>query len=191
MPEGLAKREKRARSSLWAHRTPAAITVALSIAFAFEPCRAEDPRPLTIAVFEFELNDASAGSGIIGQDAVDTTSLRDSTEEARRMLSASGRYSIVDTSGLGSDARPTGGLQHCSGCEAPLAKKIGADLSLVGVVTRVTRTEYTLQILIRDTQTGAVMSNDFTGLRMGANYSWPRAVKWLMDNKILATPRAQ
>jgi hypothetical protein len=146
---------------------------------------------MTIAVFDFELNDASAGSGIISQDAVDTDNLRESTEEARRMLSASGRYSIVDTSGLGSDAKPRGGIQHCNGCEVPLAKKIGAERSMMGVVTRVTRTEYTLQILIRETHTGTVVSNDFTGLRMGANYSWPRAVKWLMDNKILTSQRAQ
>jgi hypothetical protein len=62
---------------------------------------------------------------------------------------------------------------------------------MVGVVTRVSRTEYTLQILIRDSQTGAVVSNDFTGLRMGTNDSWPRGVKWLMNNRILPTQRAQ
>jgi hypothetical protein len=26
---------------------------------------------------------------------------------------------------------------------------------------------------------------------MGANYAWPRGVKWLMDNQILAAQRAQ
>jgi hypothetical protein len=44
-----------------------------------------------------------------------------------------------------------------------------------------------LQILVRDAQTGAVLSNNFTGLRMGANYAWPRGVKWLMENRILST----
>jgi hypothetical protein len=62
---------------------------------------------------------------------------------------------------------------------------------MVGVFTRVSRTEYTLQILVRDAQTGAVVSNASTGLRMGANYSWPRGVKWLMDNRILPAQRAE
>jgi hypothetical protein len=185
MPEGRARRARSSRRAL------AAISVAASTAFAIEPLRAANPDPVTIAVFDFELNDASAGNGTIDQDAVDTDNLREATEEARRMLSASGRYRIVDTSGLGSDAKPTGGIQHCNGCEVPLANKIGADRSMVGVFTRVTRTEYTLQILIRDTQTGVVVSNDFTGLRMGANYSWPRAVKWLMDSKILSPQPAK
>jgi hypothetical protein len=72
-----------------------------------------------------------------------------------------------------------------------LANKLGADQSMVGVFARVSRTEYTLQILVRDTHSGAVASNVFTGLRMGANYAWPRGVKWLMDNRILPPQRAE
>ena len=143
---------------------------------------------MKIAVFDFELEDKSAGGGIIAPDAIDIENLKISTEEARRMLSASGRYSIVDASG---EVISAGGILHCNGCEGPLAKKLGADQSMVGVITRITRTEYTLQILVRDTQTGAVVSNDFTGLRMGANYSWPRGVKWLMKNRILSAQRAE
>lgn len=158
---------------------------------AIQPSEAAEPGPVKIAVFDFELNDASAGGGIIAQDAIDTENLRKSTEEARGMLSASGRYSIVDTSSVAGEVTSAGGVQHCNGCDGPLAKKLGADQSMVGVFTRVNRTEYTLQILVRDAQSGTVLSNSFTGLRMGANYSWPRGVKWLMDNKILSPPRAQ
>ena len=141
---------------------------------------------MKIAVFDFELDDKSAGGGIIGKDAVDIENLKLSTEEARRMLSASGRYGIVDASSVAGDVMSAGGIQHCNGCEGPLAKKLGADQSMVGVFTRVNRTEYTLQILVRDAQTGAVVSNAFTGLMMGANYAWPRGVKRLVDNKILS-----
>ncbi|MEW7986794.1 MAG: DUF2380 domain-containing protein [Candidatus Thiodiazotropha sp.] len=79
-----------------------------------------------------------------------------------------------------------GSIQHCNGCEGPLAKRLGADLSLIGIITRIIRTEYTLQILVRDTRTGAVVSNDYTELRMGTNYAWPRGVKWLLKNKTLS-----
>lgn len=155
------------------------------------PSTAAEPDPVKIAVFEFELDDRSAGRGIIEPDATDTENLQISTEEARRMLSASGRYSIVDASSAAGEVMSAGGIQYCKGCEVPLAEKLGADQSMVGVFTRVSRTEYTLQILVRDTQTGAVVSNVSTGLRMGANYSWPRGVKWLMDNGILPAPRPE
>ena len=60
---------------------------------------------------------------------------------------------------------------------------------MTGVVNRISRTEYTLLIRIVDARSGAVVSNSFTGLRMGANYSWPRGVKWLMDNRVLSAAK--
>jgi hypothetical protein len=163
--------------------------LAAALMFAVQPSKAAEP--VKIAVFDFELDDKSAGGGIIAQDAIDIENLKLSTEEARRMLSASGRYSIVDAGSVAGQVIAAGGIRHCNECDGPLAQKLGADQSMIGLFTRVNRTEYTLQILVRDARTGAVVSNSFTGLRMGANYSWPRGVKWLMDNRILSAQRAQ
>jgi hypothetical protein len=168
-----------------AHRVLAASLAAALSFVAAHPSKAAERGPVKIAVFDFELDDRSAGRGIIGPDTTDTENLKASTEEARRMLSASGRYSVVDASGAASEAISTGAIQYCDGCEATRAKKLGADQSMAGLFTRVTRTEYMLQIVIRDTETGEIVSDFRTGLRMGANYSWPRGVKWLMNNRIL------
>jgi hypothetical protein len=181
-------RRQRNRSLASACRALAASLAAASIVFAVRPCEAADPRLIKIAVFDFELNDRSAGSGIIAPDAIDAENLKKSTEEARRMLSASGRYGIVDTSSVAAEAISAGGIQHCNGCDGPLARKLGADQSMIGIVTRVNRTEYALQIVVRDAETGTVVSNNHTGLRMGANYAWPRGVKWVME-RILPTQR--
>jgi Protein of unknown function (DUF2380) len=167
----------------------AASVAAAALAFGARPSEAADPAPIKIAVFEFELNDTSGGSGIIPQDAIDTENLKLATENARRLLAASGRYSIVDTSGAGEP--PKWGLQSCRGCESEVAKKLGADQSLVGVITRPNRVGHALQIVIRDAKTGALVGNHFTGFRDGANYAWPRAVKWLMENSILASQDAK
>jgi hypothetical protein len=165
--------------------------VAALTVFVVQPSKAAEPELVKIAVFDFELDDRSAGRDIIGEDAIDTENLIASTEEARRMLSASGRYSIVDTSAAAGEVTSAGGIQYCNGCEGPLAKELGADLAMIGVFTRVSRTEYTLQVLVRDAGSGTVVLNTSTGLRMGANYSWPRGVKWLMDNRILPAQRAE
>ena len=178
-------------TALSAHRALAESLAAVLTVFAMQPSEAAEPGLVKIAVFDFELEDKSAGGGIIAPDAIDIENLKISTEEARRMLSASGRYSIVDANSAAAEVISAGGILHCTGCEGPLGKKLGADQAMVGVFTRITRTEYTLQILVRDTQTSAVVSNDFTGLRMGANYSWPRGVKWLMNNRILSAQRAE
>jgi hypothetical protein len=185
-----ARAGNRHRMPALAHALAAGLAAALTLS-AVQPSAAAEPGLAKIAVFDFELDDRSAGGGIIAQDAIDTENLKTSADEARRMLAASGRYSIVDAGGVAGDVVSAGGIRHCNGCEGPLARRVGADQAMVGIITRVNRTEYTLQILIRDTETGAVLSNVFTGLRMGANYAWPRGVKWLMDNQILAAQRAQ
>jgi hypothetical protein len=139
-PEGIAHpleaHGKIDRLSASARRVLAAsAAVALSV-FAIQSPEAADPVQVKIAVFDFELNDASAGGGIIGPDSIDTENLGKSTEEARRMLSASGRYSIIDTGSVAGEVISAGGIQHCNGCDGPLAKKLGADQSMVGILTR-------------------------------------------------------
>lgn len=158
---------------------------------AIQPSQAAETDAVKIAVFAFELKDTSAGAGIIAPDAIDAESLRKSTEEARRMLDASGRYRVVDTGRVVAEVMSAGGAHRCNGCEVPLARELGADRSMIGVFTRVSRTEYALQVLVRDARTGTVLANGFTGLRMGANDSWPRAVKWLITNRILLEERAK
>jgi hypothetical protein len=134
-------------------------------------CEAFAQDPVRIAVFDFELIDTSAGGRIIAPDAVDGENLRNSTEEARRRLAASGRFNVVATASVAHEVVSAGGIQHCNGCDGPLAGRLGAQQSMVGIITRVNRTEYTLQIVVRDVKSGAVVSNAFTGLRMGANYA--------------------
>jgi hypothetical protein len=160
--------------------------IAIAIAAALQSSRATEPAPVKIAIFEFELDDRSAAGGMIGPDAIDAENLKKATEQARQRLAASGRYVVVDTSSAASEMTSAGGLQRCDGCEARLGRKLGTDQSMIGIFARVSRTEYTLQIAVRDTQTGAILSNAFSGLRMGANYAWPRAVASLIDNKMLS-----
>jgi hypothetical protein len=194
--EGLSPRRRavnygrRARMSGRAATLGAVVSVAIA-ALAAPPACATEPAPLSITVFPFELNDRSAGGGVIAQDAVDTENLAKSTEEARRMLVASGRYSLVEAGGASAEVTAKGGVLHCNGCEAKAAAALGAERSMAGILTRVNRTEYTLQIVVRDTASGEMVANAFTGLRMGANYAWPRGVKWLMTNRVLAAPSPQ
>jgi len=148
------------------------------------------PHRVKIAVFDFELEDKSAGGGIIAEDERDRRYLGEATDEAKRLLESSGRYLIVDSrdAALDETARKFG-IRHCRGCEAAAAGKLSADAAMTGVVTRVNRTEHTLLIRIVDARTGDAISTSFTDLRLGANYAWPRSAKWLMTTRVLAQPR--
>lgn len=165
-----------------------AIVAGLALATAAFGTFAADP--VRIAVFELELDDRSAGGAVIGPDARDAEYLRQTTDEARRMLAESDRYVVVDTESVAGEVAAAGGIRHCNGCDGPLALRLGAEQTMLGVLTRVSRTEYTLQLVVRDARTGTTLSDDFSGLRMGANYSWPRGVKYLITKRILPAASA-
>jgi len=149
---------------------------------AFAQARQE---PMAIEVFPFELEDRSAGAGILPPDDHDRRYLSESAQMAKDMLSQSGRFTIVDAPAAGVQEAAPQGLRNCGGCEAQIAKEHGASLALLGIVTRVNRMEHTMFIRILDAESGTPVSEGFTDLRMGANYAWPRSAKWLMTNRIL------
>jgi hypothetical protein len=143
------------------------------------------PAPTRLAMFEFELEDESAGAESTGQTASDRTSLQDATDAVRKLLTESGRYDVIDGRSASANAVKTHTLHDCGGCDAAIAQGLGADQSLVGVVRRVSRTEYTVRFEIRDARTGAVVANADSGLRMGANYSWSRGAAHLVRDRLI------
>src|ERR1700722_14080070 len=141
--------------------------------------------PVKLAVFDFELEDFSGGAGIIPESDQDREQLRLATETVRRLLVESGRYSLVDVSRAEAADLRAHTLRRCDGCDAAIARKLGADQSLVGIVTRITRTDYAVTFKLRDTRTGAPIAVEQTDLRIGANYSWNRDAAWLIKNRLL------
>ncbi len=147
--------------------------------------------PTRLAVFPFELEDASAAAPSNGAsvvDADDAGDLTKTTDAVRQAIAQSPRYRLVDVSGARSDAVMAHRLRDCGGCDAPIARSLDADQSLVGVVRRVSRTEYTIRFQIRDAKSGAVIASADSGLRMGANYSWSRGAARLVSDRLLANP---
>ena len=147
---------------------------------------ADSKPPVKLALFDFELLDVSGGAGVIPEDARDAEQLRLATEAARKLIAQSGHYALVDVSGADSKPASAHDLHDCGGCDAALAAKLGADQSLVGVVTRVTRTDYNVTYTLRDARSGKVLAVQQTDLRIGANYSWPRGAASLIRDKFLA-----
>src|SRR6185369_5574011 len=133
---------------------PAIVLVAFAPAAAAETAA---PSPVKMAVFPFELEDFSAGAAYVPPDDIDREQLRLSTEEARRLIAASGRYQLVDVSAVNDPAAKAGNLRNCEGCEAKIAAVLDADQSMIGIVARISRTEYALTYKVRDVRSGAVV----------------------------------
>ncbi len=139
------------------------------------------PEPIALAVFDFELEDFSAGASSSGPTPADTAQLAKVSSEVRQLLAQSGQYRLIDVgtaNQAGSTAHP---LYDCNGCDAAIALKLGAVQSFVGVVSRISRTEYTIKLQIHAARTGAVVASEDSGLRLGADYSWSRGAVRLVQ----------
>ena len=164
---------------------PVVVLAGFAVAKAAEPGAL---RPIKLAVFPFELEDFSAAAAYVPSDDIDREQLRLSTEEARRLIAESGRYQLVDVSAV-NDQTKTGRLRNCEGCEAKIAAGLDADQSMIGIVTRISRTEYAVTYKIRDARSGAIVDAKQTDLRMGANVAWSRGVRWLIQRRLLEQAR--
>ena len=77
-------------------------------------------------------------------------------------------------------------LRNCNGCEAGIALQLGAEQSLIGVVTRVTQTDYYVQILIRDSRTGKVIDQQEANFA-GGDDGWASGVRMLIKHQVLVS----
>jgi len=148
--------------------------------------------PTKLAIFAFELEDASAAApanGATATDAADAAELAKTTDAVRQLFAQSPRYRLIEVGAANADAAKAHDLRNCDGCDAKIALSLGADQSLIGIVRRISRTEYTIRIQLRETRTGAVVGGADSGLRMGANYSWSRGAVRLISDKMLHTPQ--
>jgi hypothetical protein len=167
-------------------RRIASMLVPLTAVATFAIARAAEPSPpIKLAVFPFELEDFSAAAAYTPPDDIDREQLRLSTEEARRLIAASGRYQLVDVGAVNDEAANAGKLHDCEGCDAKIAAGLHADQSMVGIVTRISRTDYAVTYKIRDVKSGELVDVEQTDLRAGANSAWSRGARWLIQRRLL------
>lgn len=141
--------------------------------------------PIKLAIFDFELEDFSAGAVSADVTSADAVHLSNVTQMVRQLFAQSEHYKLIDVENTEAPAARAHTLRDCNGCDADIALKLGAEQSLVGVVSRISRTEYVVKFQVRDARTGIVVAAADSGLRMGADYSWSRGATRLIKDKLL------
>lgn len=142
--------------------------------------------PVKIAVFNFELQDATPAAALLDKSTSSSATLEKVTEAARKALADSGRYTVVDVANANGMPASGKSLSDCDGCEAPIAAHLGAAESMIGVVRRATQTDFYITVLIRDAKTGKVLD------QQGANFAgdetgWASGVRMLIKHQVLVT----
>jgi Protein of unknown function (DUF2380) len=152
-----------------------------------------DPPParpvrVRLAVFDFELDDATPASALLGQSTSDAAAMGKVSQEARLMFARSGRYAIVDVSDV--DVKPVRDktLRNCDGCEAGIALDAGAEQAVIGVVRRVTQTDYYIVIQLTDAKTGKVLNQQSANFAGGPE-GWAAGARMLLKHQVLVSDR--
>lgn len=172
-----------------AGRTVVLALLALGLAAAGAAAtEAAHQAPVRIAVFEFELDDASPAAALLGTTTSSATLMAKVSSAAREELGQSGRYRVIDASKAGAAALGGKSLRSCDGCEAAIALRVGAEQSLVGVVRRATQTDYYVMIRIRDARTGRVLDQQEANFA-GGEEGWASGVRMLIKHQILVNPQ--
>ncbi len=145
------------------------------------------PRPqlIKLAVFDFELEDATPAVALLGQTTSSEATMEKVSSEARRMLAESGRYFLIDVTKTEAEPVRAKSMRNCEGCEAGIALQAGADQALIGVVRRITQTDYYVVIQISDARTGKVLDQQAANFAGGPD-GWASGVRMLIRHQVLA-----
>lgn len=141
--------------------------------------------PARIAVFDFELIDSSLQGEMTGADPADRARLRLIQQELQERLVASGRFQLVDTASVADQVAAAGRLWSCNGCEVPLARRLNAELALIGWVQKVSNLILNLNVVIRDVSTGEQVFASSVDIRGNTDESWLHGIRYLLNNRLL------
>jgi len=106
------------------------------------------------------------------------------TERLRTKLAESGRFSVVDIAPVAKEARASN-LQACGGCDVTLAQQVGAELSVTGMVFKISNLILNMTIFVRDAKTGRSVAVAQASLRGDTDESWRRTLDWLVRYRLL------
>lgn len=141
--------------------------------------------PQKSAVFPFELNDMEQEQELFKKvRPEETRRLQLITEELARLLTADGRYEVVDLGQQAADIEKFSPFYKCDGCENDIAKKAGAELAVTGVVDKLNDALLSVKVFVRDVASGAVRQSMSAEVRGNTDENWIRGVRYLARNKL-------
>ena len=161
------------------------ILVAAVLHQALTASMASAAEPARLAVFDFELIDTSLQGEMEGIDPADQARLRMIEAELRQRLEESGRFQLVDTAPVADQVEAAGVLWSCNGCEVGIARRLDAELALVGWVQKVSNLILNLNVVIRDTSTREQVLATSVDIRGNTDESWQHGIRYLLENRLL------
>jgi hypothetical protein len=138
-----------------------------------------------LAVFDFEMIDSSLDGEMRGKRADEQERLMRTGDQVRKELGESGKFQMLDIAPVNAAAHQSN-LQACGGCDVTLARELGADLEITGVVQKVSNLILNINAYLRDVHTGKLVAGGSVDMRDNTDESWSRATRYLIRERLLA-----
>ena len=164
---------------------PWVVLIAALLHQALAAPMASAAEPARLALFDLELVDSSLQDQMAGADPAEEARLRLVQEELRRSLEESGRFELVDTAPVADQVAVAGRLRSCNGCEVPIARRLDADLALVGWVHKVSNLILSVNVVIRDVSTRERVFASSVDIRGNTDESWLHGIRYILNNRLL------
>lgn len=100
------------------------------------------------------------------------------------MVESRGAFEVVDLSAYKSEIRRAAPFEWCDGCEVEFAKKVDADVTILGVVQKASEMMITVSIFVRDAKTGKLTQSMSVSILQNDDVGWLRAVRNLVNNRL-------
>lgn len=104
--------------------------------------------------------------------------------ELVKYLAADGRYDLVDLAPIADEITAQAPLDDCNGCTLDLAKKVGGEIGVTGLIIKGSETLLNMQIGFFDVATGNITKQVSVQIQGNTDEAWLRGVKWLYKNRL-------
>jgi len=144
---------------------------------------AAEGAPRSAAVLGVTLIDSSTEGDINGVRADETarvSMLRDSLAAAF----AEKGWTLIDPAPVQARLDAMTNPADCNGCDARLARELGADVAVTAEVQKVSNLILTINVLMRDAQTGKLIRAGNADIRSNTDRSWRRGLSYVLRNRI-------
>lgn len=138
-----------------------------------------------VAAFDFELYDTSLEGEVRGENADEQRRLAAISDQFRKLLVESARYDVVDLAPVRGEIESAGMFRGCNGCDVKIARGLGAEVAMTGVVQKVSNLILNINIYVRDARSGDLLQGMSADIRGNTDESWARGVSWLVRNRLL------
>ncbi|MAU48174.1 MAG: hypothetical protein CMP09_25870 [Yangia sp.] len=142
-----------------------------------------DPTP--VAVFDMSFINFSQEVDYGATNEAEHARIAMLNQHLRERLDESGRFRVVDPAPVSAELAMHGDAFTCNHCEAALARKLGAGLSITGAVQKMSVLVQTGILRERDSDTGEIVALYQTDIRGNTDIAWKRGLDFLIDNRLL------